>query len=52
MPPIGSLKKPREELDLAEPPSKPTRLEEARLIIEEYANDLREIIRRLRQRPH
>jgi hypothetical protein len=33
-----------------EPPSKPTRLEEARRIIEEYANDLRKIISKLRQR--
>jgi hypothetical protein len=30
--------------------SKPTRLEEARRILEEYANDLREIIRELRQK--
>lgn len=29
---------------------KPTRMEEARRIIEEYAHDLREIIRKLRQR--
>jgi hypothetical protein len=29
-----------------EPPSKPTRTEEARRIIEEYANDLREILLR------
>jgi hypothetical protein len=28
----------------------PSRLEEARQIIEEYANDLREIIRKLHQR--
>jgi hypothetical protein len=33
-----------------EPPSKPTRLEEALRVIEEYANDLREIIRKLRRR--
>lgn len=32
------------------PTSKPTRMEEARRIIEEYADDLREIIRKLRQR--
>ena len=32
------------------PPPKPSRLEQARQIIEEYANDLREIVRRLRQR--
>jgi hypothetical protein len=35
-----------------EPPSKPTRVEDARRIIEEYANDLREIIRKLRQHFH
>jgi len=35
-----------------EPPSKPTRLEDARRIIEEYANDLREIIKKLRQHFH
>jgi hypothetical protein len=29
---------------------KPSRLEEARQIIEEYAEDLREIIRKLRQK--
>jgi hypothetical protein len=32
-----------------QPPSKPTRLEEARQIIEEYAADLREIIKKLRR---
>ncbi len=32
------------------PTPKPTRLEEVRRIIEEYADDLREIIRKLRQR--
>jgi len=36
------------ESDKPEP--KPTRLEEARRIIEEYANDLREIIRKLREK--
>jgi|GEM_PF-3756247 len=35
-----------------EPPSKPSRVEEALRIIEEYANDLREIIVKLRQRLH
>jgi hypothetical protein len=33
-----------------EPPPKPSRLEEARRIIEEYAADLREIIKKLRRR--
>lgn len=32
------------------PTPKQTRMEEARRIIEEYADDLREIIRKLRQR--
>lgn len=36
------------ETDQPEP--KPTRLEEARRIIEEYANDLREIILKLRRK--
>jgi hypothetical protein len=39
------MKKPREVPDPAEPPSKPTRLEEARRVVEEYANDLRETSR-------
>jgi hypothetical protein len=46
------VKKPREEPDPEGPASKPTRLDEARRVIEEYANDLREIIRRIRQRLH
>ena len=33
-----------------EPEPKPTRLEEARRFIEEYANDLREIIRKFREK--
>jgi len=32
-----------------EPPPKPSRLQEARRIIEEYAADLREIIKKLRR---
>jgi hypothetical protein len=32
------------------PKPKPSRLEEARRMIEEYVNDLREIIKKLRQR--
>jgi hypothetical protein len=31
---------------------KPSRLEEARRVIEEYANDLREIIKKLRTQLH
>jgi hypothetical protein len=44
--------KPFEEPPGKELPSKPTRLEEARRIIEEYENDLREIIRKLHQHFH
>jgi hypothetical protein len=33
-----------------EPPPKPSRLEEARRIIEEYANNLREIITKFRRK--
>jgi hypothetical protein len=43
------MNKPSES-DKPEP--KPTRLEEARRIIEEYANDLREIIQKLRRKMH
>jgi hypothetical protein len=32
--------------------AKPSRLEESRSVIEEYANSLREIIRKLRQKLH
>jgi hypothetical protein len=35
-----------------EPPPKLSRSEEARRIIKEYANDLREIIKKLRRRLH
>jgi hypothetical protein len=45
--------KPRPEqprLGKDEPSSKPTRRGEARRIIEEYANDLREMIRKLRKK--
>jgi hypothetical protein len=46
------MKPPPEEPRLGKdkPSSKPTRLEEARRIIEEYANDLREMIRLLRKK--
>jgi hypothetical protein len=37
------MKTPREEPDPEERSSKPTRLQEARRIVEEYTNDLREI---------
>jgi len=35
-----------------QPKRKPRRLDEARRIIEEYAHDLRELIRKLRTRLH
>ena len=46
------MKPPPEEPRLGKdkPSSKPTLLEEARHIIEEYANDLREMIRMLRKK--
>jgi hypothetical protein len=34
------------------PKTKPSRLDEARRVIEEYANELREIIAKLRKRFH
>jgi hypothetical protein len=44
------MKPPKEPpLGKSQPPSKPTRLEEARQIIEGYAADLREIIKKLRR---
>jgi len=42
--------KPLPEEPRFEPSSEPTRLEEARRIIEECANDLREMIRKLRKK--
>jgi hypothetical protein len=43
------MKPPKEPpLGKNQQPSKPTRLEEARQIIEEYAADLRELIKKLR----
>jgi len=33
----------------SEPPSKPSRTEEARRIVEEYADDLREILKKFRK---
>jgi hypothetical protein len=48
---IGLMNKPDEQTsgkEAQEP--EPSRLEEARLIIEQYADDLREIIKKLRQR--
>jgi hypothetical protein len=33
-----------------EPPSRPTRIEQARRIIDEHADDLREIIQKLRRK--
>jgi hypothetical protein len=45
---LGVMTKPEEQGEAKEP--KPSRSEEARRIIEEYANDLREIIRKLRRK--
>lgn len=42
--------KPPEQPKENERPSKPSRVEEARQIIEEYVADLREIIKKLRRR--
>ncbi|MGM4957818.1 hypothetical protein ACT4MK_21305 [Bradyrhizobium barranii] len=38
--------------DAPSPKPKPSRVEEARRMIEEYAEDLREILRKLRQKLH
>jgi hypothetical protein len=35
---------------LPKPPSEPSRTEEARRIVEEYADDLREILKKLRRK--
>ncbi|MBR0797397.1 hypothetical protein JQ615_18580 [Bradyrhizobium jicamae] len=42
--------KEREPVEPDDETTRPTRLEEARRIIEEYANSLREIIKKLRER--
>lgn len=42
----------KEPIKPTEEPKSPTRLEEARRIIEEYAKDPREIIKKLRERLH
>jgi hypothetical protein len=47
---MGVMTKPEEQSEVKEP--RPSRLEEARRVIEAYAADLREIIRKLRQRLH
>ncbi|WP_283810390.1 hypothetical protein [Bradyrhizobium guangdongense] len=44
------MTEPDEQSEVNEP--KPSRLEEARRLIEEYANDLREIIQKLRRKLH
>jgi hypothetical protein len=50
---VLSMKEPDKPGSDKEPPSPPlARLEEVRRVIEEYASDLREIIRKLRQRLH
>jgi hypothetical protein len=50
-PNIRVMNKP-DEVDQGKPRPKPSRSEEALRIIEEYVNDLREIIRKLRQHRH
>lgn len=49
---VGVMKGPHNSLARASIRGrpKPSRLEEARRVIEEYADDLREIIKKLRQR--
>jgi hypothetical protein len=47
---MKSPEEPCPDMEAANP--KPSRLEEARRVIEEYANDLREILRKLRQHLH
>ena len=44
------MTKPEKQSELKEP--KPSRLDEARRIVEEYAADLREIIEKLRRKMH
>lgn len=41
---------PTDEPGPKEPPPKPSRLEEAMRIIEDYADDLREIVKKLRRK--
>jgi hypothetical protein len=45
---MKSPEEPRPDKD--EPPPEPSRSEAARRVIEKYANDLREIIKKLRRR--
>lgn len=44
------MEPPEEPRPGKETPAKPSRFDEARRVIEEYANDLREIIKKLRRR--
>lgn len=44
------MTEPEKQSELKEP--KPSRLDEARRIVEEYAADLREIIEKLRRKMH
>jgi hypothetical protein len=50
LPTIASMTPKEPPLGKDQPPPKPSRLEEARQIIEEYAATLREIIKKLRRR--
>ncbi|MHC4051060.1 hypothetical protein [Bradyrhizobium sp. 25ACV] len=51
---VFAMKRPEDQRDRVQPERtpEPSRLDEARRIIEEYINDLRETIKRLRQRLH
>ncbi|WP_258769677.1 MULTISPECIES: hypothetical protein [Bradyrhizobium] len=44
------MTEPEKQSEVPEP--RPSRLEEARRIIEGYANDLREIVKKLRRKMH
>jgi hypothetical protein len=45
-----TMTKPVDQREAKERKTKPSRLEEARRVMEEYANDLREIIEKLHQK--
>ena len=47
----GMKKKPKKQTPEDEPEDKPSRTDEARKVIEEYADDLREVIKKLRKPP-
>jgi hypothetical protein len=43
---------PRKQTPEEEPKDKPSRTDEAREVVEEYANDLREVIKKLHKPPN